>query len=277
MRPLVAASSRSFSLATKPLMERIKAMSWNESQVWPVYGGQDLDAPIAGPPRLFPAAGPKSSVLGGWLLPAAVLNVSVLTFCVAVTLGGLASGHNHDDALAMVPVIQARAVKPLAEPVTLVQAPVYKLPAESLSVTPVPVTEPPVEPVRRDRIFALEPEAKPEPVNEILGHAVQPEPEPVNEALGHAVQPEPGSPSEPQQPAWTPEYGFSGAEIERQSIAAGLSMAEARQNRGYVDRRNAMIASQPRCVPGRREAFCRSLKPAPVTPSGEIPYRRQSE
>ena len=164
-------------------------MFWNKNQVWQVHGGQNLDAPIAGPPPSFMLDRMRAR-RRRWLLSAAVLNLSVLLFCVT-TVNRRAAGQNHD-VPAATSVVQVPAVELPAEPGTLVQAPKPKLQAEPAPVVQAPAIEPKAEPApvvqapavepepmprRRDRIFAVEPEPKPKP-------------EPVRVAQAPAVEPE---------------------------------------------------------------------------------------
>jgi hypothetical protein len=137
-------------------------MMWNKSEVCEIHGGQNEDAPIAGPP---PFAARKRR---GWLLPIAVIGLNIVTLCAvtAVVVDRRTSGQNHDVPVAA-PVIQAAVVEPKAESVPVIPVPVVEPKPEPVRAVQAPAVEPEPTPRRRDRILAVEPEpvlATPAPV-----------------------------------------------------------------------------------------------------------------
>ena len=227
-------------------------MMWNKGKVWTVHGGQNEEAPVAGPP---PVTGRKRRY--GMLL-LTMLNVSIL--CGAVIMPGRKkSDQSHDAVAAVVPATQGPAVEPEPEPVRVAQAPTPKPEAVSDPVIPAPAVEPPAEPASNVRTRMAQ------------ALAVEPEPEPARVAQAPAVEPDPV----PQRRDWIAEVrsthqpwsvvqaaeaaGVSHCElVELQGLAAGFSPAEARRNREYIEENDARIARCPKCVPTRREALRRS-------------------
>jgi hypothetical protein len=123
-------------------------MLWNKGKVWPVHGGQNEEALVAGPPPVSARKRRHGMILF------TVLNLSILMLCGTIIMLGRRESVPRTESPAAVPaVVQAPKSKHEIEP-----APVVLVPAtESLTepvrnvrtrVTPAPEVEPEPEPAR---------------------------------------------------------------------------------------------------------------------------------